>query len=246
MLPAVSFLRQGYLFLLAAIVFVADIFLPGLILLSLKRAKLGFVFLTAGLLAFGLSLSGDILSPRLATVALLTRWLVWITSQLTATAIVLRERHKTAERQEAFVRHMAVVLFCFNAATSFLVTPGLAHALTRRPKRGFELFGRAFLGLLLFLVTYSMVPQLGSDLPRTFALEGLWWAYFAVGVFSLLVLRCSGRLGSLQGTILYSKVRPRLEAVYSEVMKNPQVCRRVFQMVEGNRAEGISAGREPS
>jgi tetratricopeptide (TPR) repeat protein len=243
MLPAVSFLRQGYLFLLAAIVFVADIFLPGLILLSLKRAKLGFVFLTAGLLAFGLSLSGEILSPKLATVALLTRWLVWITSQLTATAIVLRERHKTAERQEAFVRHMAVVLFYFNAATFFLVTPGLAHALTRRPKRGFELFGRAFLGLLLFLVTYSMVPQLGSDLPRTFALEGLWWAYFAVAFFLILSSAALDVWGVFKGTILYSKVRPRLEAVYSEVMKNPQVCRRVFQMVEGNRAEDVRWAR---
>ena len=244
MLPAVSFLRQGYLFLLAAMVFVADIFLPGLILLSLKRAKLGFVFLTAGLLAFGFSLSGDILSPRLATVAILTRWLVWITSQLTATAIVLRERRKTAERQEAFAKHMAVVLFCFNAVTFFPVMPGLAHALTQRPKRGFELFGRAFLGLLMFLVAYSMVPQLGSrDLPRTFALEGLWWAYFAVAFLLLLSSAALDVWGVFKSTILYSKVRPRLEAVYSEVMKNPQVCRRVFQMVEGNRAEDVRWAR---
>ena len=214
-------------------VLIGEFVLHGVMLLSLGRLRWGVTFLLPGIAGELLFFSGQTT----------TGFLVWLSSglisQLAATSIVLNERNEKKERQLAYRRYLGVALFAWNCFLVFPFLPGLAHLLTRRTRRGVELFGRALMGgLLLLIVVLLKSVFLMNDLPVLGPfLHVLRWIYLGTGVALIPWSYALDVCDVFKNTILFKEPQRRLKALYRKVAGSPAAVAIVLEELNGDQPQ---------
>ncbi len=238
-LPRESFLIRTRNAFLAFLTIVADLCVHGLILCILGRVPAGISIMALGAVGTVVSIYGAIHNaPTLFWSGSLLFLATGLLGELAATSILLREgKRRMGGSYRAYLNLGLFVLNALPFVGSFFWVHGLAHMVTKRFVRGATLFGFELMGLLLFSVSF---------LPWVDVFPKLRDFYIVVGSLLFLVSYAYDVFKVLADSVLFLRrreCRQRVEGIYQEILRNPEVCVAVLQRLDGEREEARWAAR---
>lgn len=227
----VPFVVRPLIFALAGIVVFLNLFVAGLILLTLRRVRLGFGFLALEALGVVMLLSGEAYSVSgIAHGGWLVLLLAFAGNQLITTWIVLQEGEPAGVMARSYVGSVRLVLFIASALSFFLLIHGLAHALAKRVPRGAQLFAYGFAGLVFLVFSFLFI--------KTHAHLSVF--YFIIGLALFLYSYFADVAKVLFDSVLFrtkDELRRRVEVVHREVMKNPEACETLLRSLQASETK---------